>query len=104
MHCNDSKVLGFYRPPSGNVFHFCKTLQYILSSSSPSEMLVLGGDANIDLFIDSMIVEEYNNVLNSNGLVPHIIFPTRVTQLSSTLIDHLWTRFNADSSSGGFFE
>ena len=96
------KVLGFYRPPSGNVFHFCNTLQNILSSSSPSEMLVLGGDANIDLFTDSTVVDEYNNVLYSNGLVPHIIFPTRVTHLSSTLIDHLWTRFNADSSSGVF--
>ena len=54
------RLLGFYRPPSGNASHFFKTLQNVLSSSSPSEILVLCGD----------------------GLVPHIIFPTRVTQLS----------------------
>jgi len=54
----------------------------MLSSSNPSEMLVLGGDANIDLFIDSMVVDEWDNVLYSNGVVPHIIFPTRVTQLN----------------------
>jgi len=67
---------------SGNASHFCNTLHNMLSSSNPSEMLVLGGDANIDLFIDSMVVDEWDNVLYSNGVVPHIIFPTRVTQLS----------------------
>ena len=56
-------------------------------------MLLVAGDINIDLLKNNMPAsQEYLNTMLSYNLIPSIIIPTRVTDRSSTLIDHIFVR------------
>ena len=90
------KVVGFYRPPSANPVNFSQYLEEnIVSSFRPSEIVFMGGDANIDLSINNNVTNQYMNILYSGGFLPVITLPTRVTDTSSTLIDHFWVTVGA---------
>jgi len=48
------------------------------------------GDLNINLLMSSInSIKEYTNMIYSHRCIPIIAYPTRVTESSSTLIDHI---------------
>ena len=82
-----------YRHPSGNIAHFTESLNQCLKNIDIKNMLVVGGDINIDLLkSDAPITQNYLTTMLSYNLIPNIIIPTRFTDRSTTLIDHIFTR------------
>jgi len=71
-------------------------------------MFLLAGDINIDLLKTNLqSTQDYLNTMLSYNLIPSIIIPTRVTDRSSTLIDHIFVRLpkskiNNQMTSGNF--
>ena len=94
------KIVGnIYRPPGGNIREFNSILDDLLShlktnvnTKKASEILLMG-DFNINLIKhDSHIpTSEYLDILLSHGQKPLISLPTRITNTSSSLIDHIST-------------
>lgn len=89
-------VNGIYRPPSTNIVNFLNDydqfLRYI-NQKNFNEILV--GDMNIDISNDlDNNVNQYKNILALYGYISCINRPTRVTQTSQTIIDHIFVRNN----------
>ena len=55
-------------------------------------MLIIGGDINIDLLKTNTMTQSYLETMLSNNLIPNILIPTRFSDNSTTLIDHIFTR------------
>ena len=56
-------------------------------------MFILGGDINIDLLKTNISsTQNYLDNMLSHNLIPSIIIPTRFTDRSITLIDHIFIR------------
>ena len=69
------------------VEHIRLDLEDLVSLKHP---ILLIGDFNYDLMKDGRIVEEYRRTMESYLLDQQIRKPTRVTESTSTLIDHAW--------------
>ena len=87
-------VLAFYRPPNANVDLFIEKfaeLLLLVDSCANSELYVCG-DFNIDLLEldNSASVQHYMSTCNSLSLLNVITKPTRVTDDTATLLDHIW--------------
>lgn len=93
-------VFGIYRPPSGSIRQFLSELDYCLSSVNPNHNIVLCGDFNIDLIADNGNVGDLCDLMRSHSLFSCINLPTRITDHSFTLIDHLWTNILSTRDSG----
>lgn len=98
----DIKIMGksyllicIYRPPNGEVNIFIDTLCDILTTANDRKFddIVIFGDLNLDLlnYKDNKCVCELNNTMYSFSLLPLITGPTRVTNITATLIDHIWS-------------
>jgi exonuclease III len=106
--CSSSKNLvvgNLYRSPSyPSEQAFTEVLDTLLAKvNGENKQVVIVGDVNIDLlkinshrqsnaYLDSMI---------SNGLIPTITLPTRVTDASSTLIDHIFVNISSSQHMSG---
>ena len=56
-------------------------------------MFIIGGDINIDLLkTNNASTQNYVDTMLSYNLIPSIIIPTRFTDHSTTLIDHIFIR------------
>lgn len=97
-------VTGFYRPPdSAAIIPFCDLLRdKILASFSPSQKVLLGGDANINLLSNDASANVYVNLFRSSYFLPYITVPTRVTDSTATLVDHIWSNVIIDVKAGVF--
>ena len=83
-----------YRHPNGNVQHFVQQLNISLSGIPNTCTGIIAGDINIDLLqYENSHVNEYVTQLLSHGFEPEITLPTRITDRSKTLIDHIFLRF-----------
>ena len=83
-----------YRPPSRNIGHFNEHLKIIMDQINVAQLpCYLMGDTNINVLNHTTHKEtgDYLDLLYSNGLIPVINRPTRVTDHSATLIDHIFT-------------
>jgi hypothetical protein len=82
MHC-------LYRHPGPLQNHFLTNLEQLLTTNKISQQIIIG-DININLN-DSQctMVREYSNLLAEFLFYPLIIEPTRITEHSATLIDHI---------------
>ena len=85
-----------YRPPNSDINSFLSKLFEVLTSimqldSSCSSIIM--GDINIDLLKVSTNARymEYYTIMTSFNYCPLIRRPTRVTDETQTLIDHIWT-------------
>lgn len=56
--------------------------------------VVLIGDFNVNMSVDTPFRHKINNICDDNGLVQIVSAPTRITQTSSTLIDLCLVNFN----------
>ena len=82
-----------YRHPSGSVPHFNESLDKCLKKFEKNNMFIIGGDINIDLLkADTITTQNYLTTMLSNNLIPKITIPTRFTDRSTTLIDHIFAR------------
>ena len=83
-----------YRPPNKCIDDFNEQLKNILDQINIGEMpCYLLGDTNINVInhITHKPTENYLELMYSKGLIPVINRPTRVTNHSATLIDHIFT-------------
>ena len=92
---NKSKYIigGIYRHPNQNVKEFSDQLENSLSILSRGKIpAFLAGDFNIDLLkIDSnKATSEFLQNLITNNFLPQILLPTRITDYSATVIDHIY--------------
>ena len=82
-----------YRTPGSNLDIFCEKIEHILSDVKVLKTIFLCGDLNIDLLKH----EHHSNakhcldLMYSLGLYPLIDKPTRITDISATLIDNIFT-------------
>ena len=66
----------------------------LLLSINWDGLLILSGDMNIDFLQErNPIVRQYNELLQSLNLHQHVKKPTRVTNVSATLIDHIVSNY-----------
>lgn len=93
---NNSKiaVTGSYRSPSTCVKQYIKDLNLFFDSLSNEVLEIFVGDININtlgenLSLDSVI---YQANLAEHGFFPYINRPTRVTESTESLIDHIFVK------------
>ncbi len=88
-------VGNFYRSPSNNPKTFLEQLDIILSNLErhSSKQILLVGDFNIDLVKHEHdpIGQQLIDTMTRHGFVQVINRPTRITDHSMTLIDHIYT-------------
>ena len=90
---NSITIGSIYRHPSGSVQHFNESLNKCVNKLNTNNMLVIGGDINIDLLkTNTIMTQNYLDTMLSNNLTPNILIPTRFSDNSTTLIDHIFTR------------
>ena len=83
--------LCIYRPPRGNFGEFIPAMNDILSSVHEKNYqgVYVLGDFNLNLLrVNDNNLFDYVNLMFSFSLFPLITKPTRVTDVSATLIDH----------------
>ena len=86
-------VGGIYRHPSGNVTHFVSSLETILTKLDDRKNVILAGDMNIDLVKHTNEnVISYMSTMMSYRYLPYVTLPTRITQFSTTCIDHIFVK------------
>ena len=89
-------VLAIHRHPKGNKKHFIDDLDIALKKLNEKDMCLMIGDTNFDLLTfhtnNVPVHAKYASVPFSNGFLPAITFPTRLTWHSATLIDHIFVK------------
>lgn len=86
---------GVYRHPNYSILSFCENFQVYLNTIPSSKKCVICGDFNINLLqygTDNNVNFHVDMMLATNFL-PYILSPTRVTERSNTLIDHIYCNF-----------
>ena len=82
------------RHPHQNVTLFHEKIEQILESLNKSKSVYyIAGDTNINSLKSNSdsLIKNYLNMIYSQGCIPTITHPTRITSTSSTLIDHIYT-------------
>ena len=86
-------VGGIYRHPNGNASHFVSALECVLHKITETRTNVLAGDMNIDIIkFSNEDVMSYMSTLMTFKYLPYITVPSRITQLSTTCIDHIFVK------------
>ena len=81
-----------YRPPNSNLTQFFESYKHLLDQIK-DERCYLSGDYNLDLlqYEKRANIRTFVDLSMELGFLPLISKPTRVTDHSATLIDHVWT-------------
>ena len=93
---NNEFIIGaLYRHPNGNVEHFVHDMDKVLSQVPKRLSCFLVGDMNIDLLkFKNNLTFEYFTTLSAQNFMPFISAPTRITDRTSTLIDHIFVKLS----------
>ena len=87
-------IISVYRPPKSNIADFMTNIEQLIRDvmEHTNQDVYIAGDINIDL-LKTTEQESINfaNLMYSYNLYCMINKPTRVTETSATLIDHIWT-------------
>jgi hypothetical protein len=87
-HFKTLNIYALYRKPSSNVSDFLNNLETILCNSRQDTIII--GDFNIDIHKTSQTSKTYINTLKSyNYFICNTDIPTRTTETSVSLIDHI---------------
>ena len=91
---NNSYIAGsIYRHPNGNTSHFIDSLEIQLNKIDKKSTCIIAGDINIDLIKQqNKNVNLYLETLLEHNFQPFICIPTRITDNSATIIDHINVR------------
>ena len=93
-------VGNIYKPPSTDIKRFNEILNNLLlkikNDFKNAQDVILLGDININLLKHTSHndTQHYLDTLLENGYMPLINLPTRITENSATLIDHILTNIN----------
>ena len=93
-----------YRPPGGSIVEFNSKWENVVNNTNHGHKdLYICGDFNIDLLKTDGHHETQNfvSLMYGAGLFPTITKPTRITEYSSTIIDHVYSNNVKDSVIGG---
>ena len=105
LNINKSKIklLGIYRPPSGNRLSFIDYMNHLITDNNLiNTKSIIGGDFNICTLEENNYSNSLLNSFYSYHLLPLITLPSRITDHSSTLLDNIWTNMIVDFKSGLF--
>ena len=82
---------------------FFKILGKLEVEYKNAEEIILSGDTNINLinFDSHPETNLYLNNLLANSFIPIITVPSRITERSATLIDHIFTNSKQETYLGG---
>ena len=94
---NQEIVLGgIYRHPKGNVEHFNKALNNTLNHINENSIAIILGDTNINLMLENKeTVDTYLNNFYVKNYIPCITLPSRISNHSATIIDHIFIKKNS---------
>ena len=82
-----------YRHPNANSKHFIESLEKQLNKLDKKSTCIIAGDINIDLTKQqNSNVKMYLETLLEYNFLPYICIPTRITDNSATIIDHINVR------------
>ena len=92
FYIDKQKVIigGIYRHPNSNIDHFNAALNTTITQINDNTLTILLGDININLLNENN--EKVNNYLDNlfeKNFIPCISLPTRITDHSATIIDHI---------------
>ena len=102
----ENVVIGciYRRPHYDNLDDFGSYMKNLfLKLNKENNEVYICGDFNINLFKydDELVVQDLYNLMNSNGYLPQINLPIRITDTTMTLIDNIFTNtMNYNSFSG----
>ena len=87
-------VGSIYRHPGGNVSHFINAFEHFFNHVKDKHFYLWAGDINIDILkIDSdKKVSDYVTKFIESNFIPCITLPTRFSDVSATLIDHIMVK------------
>jgi len=94
--CKDKNkyiVAGIYRHPNHKIADFTSSLEQCLASvNKMNTPCIIAGDINIDLthYKKHAATDNYINNLLLYNFVPTIVMPTRITEKSATIVDHIY--------------
>ena len=91
-----------YRAPKNNNVIEC--LEYTLNMLDNNNEVFILGDFNICMLKNSRLKDKYSKLLESNNFKQLINSPTRETNSSSSLIDHICTNSSEKVSQSGVIE
>ena len=103
------EIVGFYRSPNDSTVElFCDILndRFLPTIGSTQKLLFAGDAANntvvcvINLLDGSASTSRLSDMFVSHYFTSLINIPTRVTDSSSTTVDHMWSNISAGLSSG----
>ena len=84
---------GIYRHPKSNINHFNAALKTTISQINDNTLTYLLGDININLLHEhNDKVNNYLNILFEKSFIPCISLPTRITDHSASIIDHIFIK------------
>lgn len=90
-------IICVYRSPSGDLDLFFKYLYSLLElTHKQNRYIVLCGDFNINLLVNSHNSLKLCQTLDSFGLKRHIYLPTRIGVSSESCIDNIFSNFHID--------
>ena len=84
-----------YRPPNTSLQEFTNDFSQYLDELecviNKNTHLLLAGDYNIDLLnYSDVTINNFLNTLYAHSIFPSIVYPTRITEHSATLIDNIY--------------
>lgn len=98
-----SVYISVYRSPKNDIASIEKFFQHLdqalnkLFTKYKYFKIYVCGDFNINTMTDSNIKQNFFNIMRSYSLKPKVILPTRVTALSESCIDNVFSNFNLSS-------
>ena len=100
-YCKTITICNIYRPPvqtSENLSNFTKEINQIITRFENHEIFILTGDFNINLlkYQSNNAINDFLECMISNGLIPKITQPTRLSQNTGTLIDNIFVKIKKD--------
>lgn len=108
VHSSDpnipSTLIGtMYRSPShASETHFINSIEHLLNKLQPeNKELIILGDFNIDLINMNTSACTMLDMFMNNQLFSQITVPTRVTETSNTLIDHVYKKVSSQKCLAG---
>jgi hypothetical protein len=91
-------LLAIYRSPNGGIKEYIAELESVLKQNKDKNLLILG-DININIMnVNNNNVFSYLLLMSSFGFKSCVNVPTRVTDHSETVIDHVFLRSEDNSS------
>ena len=94
-----ANLMIIYNPPRNNKLQFIDKLDKFLENfSSKEKPFLICGDFNINTLEQNLLVENYQNCIAANGFEIFCNTPTRVTESTSSSIDHfIFQNLNGDA-------